>query len=375
MTLREAYFAAWRYDLGLPFDQDGDGLPDYWERRHFKDLSAPAEGDTNQDGITHLDEARLFLGPRETDADGDGLSNADEIAHVPPLNPTLADTDGDTLSDGDEVNVYQTDPHAEDTDSDGFTDGSEVRFGGDPTVSEIVPSGEALVAIYDDDLMVHFDFESSDNATVINRGELGGRGKIVGEESYVIRETEGGGESRALNLAPDPNDSERLSYMETNYRLDQLGFAADGGELTVALWLRTHGDHRGTFLSAAQFFGKEPAVSFQVWSEQQNGLSPLRLSLSGGSRFLSATTFDAVQPRRWTHVVWTEGSDGRSIYVDGNRLSTRSGDIGFLDGASTVWLGVQRGLSGVDFPFEGALDDVRIYRRVLPENVIKAFAR
>jgi hypothetical protein len=29
----------------------------------------------------------------------------------------------------------------------------------------------------------------------------------------------------------------------------------------------------------------------------------------------------------------------------------------------------------VDFPFEGALDDVRIYRRVLPENVIKAFAR
>lgn len=30
LDVREAYFAVWQYDLGEPFDADGDGLPDYW---------------------------------------------------------------------------------------------------------------------------------------------------------------------------------------------------------------------------------------------------------------------------------------------------------------------------------------------------------
>jgi hypothetical protein len=36
LETREAYFTAWQYDLGAPFDWDGEELPDYWERRHFK---------------------------------------------------------------------------------------------------------------------------------------------------------------------------------------------------------------------------------------------------------------------------------------------------------------------------------------------------
>lgn len=64
------------------------------------------------------------------DTDGDGLTDAEEVALGTDLN--LADTDGDTLNDGDEVNTYGTDPLLADSDLDGFDDGEEVAAGTDP---------------------------------------------------------------------------------------------------------------------------------------------------------------------------------------------------------------------------------------------------
>jgi pSer/pThr/pTyr-binding forkhead associated (FHA) protein len=64
------------------------------------------------------------------DADGDGLTNCEEIAlGTDPYNP---DTDGDGLMDGEEilasgVRPHNTDPKNPDTDGDGLSDGSEVR--------------------------------------------------------------------------------------------------------------------------------------------------------------------------------------------------------------------------------------------------------
>jgi len=64
------------------------------------------------------------------DADGDGLSDADEVRiGTDPRNP---DTDGDGLADGFEVFVYGTDPTAIDTDGDGTYDGAEYALGSDP---------------------------------------------------------------------------------------------------------------------------------------------------------------------------------------------------------------------------------------------------
>lgn len=64
------------------------------------------------------------------DADGDGLTDAEEVSlGTDPANP---DTDGDGLSDREEVRTYETDPTNPDTDGDGFEDGAEVAGGYDP---------------------------------------------------------------------------------------------------------------------------------------------------------------------------------------------------------------------------------------------------
>jgi len=51
-----------------------------------------------------------------------------------------SDVDGDGISDADEITLYGTNPYVADTDSDGFTDFEEVELGSDPVDASSVPS-------------------------------------------------------------------------------------------------------------------------------------------------------------------------------------------------------------------------------------------
>ena len=64
--------------------------------------------DSDQDGLTDEEEAKLGTNPNDPDSDHDGLT------------------------DREEVKVYKTDPLKADTDGDGYPDGIEVKNGYDP---------------------------------------------------------------------------------------------------------------------------------------------------------------------------------------------------------------------------------------------------
>ncbi|WOO43031.1 pectinesterase family protein [Rubellicoccus peritrichatus] len=97
----------------LPWDQDTDGIEDWWEA--FYDLDDP-NADLENGGI------------------GDGLTNLEEF--IAGSDPTVSDTDGDGLSDVYEVNTIFTKPYLVDTDSDGMGDYIEDFYGLNPLVDD-----------------------------------------------------------------------------------------------------------------------------------------------------------------------------------------------------------------------------------------------
>lgn len=59
--------------------------------------------DSDRDGLTDEEEARLGTDSNNTDTDQDGLTDREEV-RVYTTDPLITDTDGDGFKDGDEVN-------------------------------------------------------------------------------------------------------------------------------------------------------------------------------------------------------------------------------------------------------------------------------
>ena len=119
-------------DLETPDDSDWSDEPTDPDQTEETDDSIPESdpyADSDNDGITDVNEANYGTDPDNPDTDGDGIVDGEEVYFgTDPLNP---DTDGDGLDDGDE-NQMATDPLNPDSDNDGVLDGEEVQDGTDP---------------------------------------------------------------------------------------------------------------------------------------------------------------------------------------------------------------------------------------------------
>ena len=117
-------------------DTDGDGLTDVAETTtyHTNPANADSDGDGMQDGVEVTNGLDPLRDDAALDPDGDGLSNAEELAQG--TSPKNADSDYDGLADGVEVEVFGTAPTSYDTDADGLADGAEILKGSDPHLAD-----------------------------------------------------------------------------------------------------------------------------------------------------------------------------------------------------------------------------------------------
>ncbi len=99
-------------------DTDGDGLLDGFEI--LKLYTSPLKQDTNNNDTTDNQE----------DTDQDGLTNLQE--QVAETDPVLKDSDSDGLEDRIELEEFGTSPLLKDTDHDGLNDFGEYQVGSDP---------------------------------------------------------------------------------------------------------------------------------------------------------------------------------------------------------------------------------------------------
>ena len=96
----------------------------------LKDLSndlqeSPVSGSDKEADQQQTEEPEPIV-----DTDEDGLTDIEELRLG--TNPARVDTDFDGLSDWDEVKSFKTDPVNSDSDGDGYLDGIEVQNGYNP---------------------------------------------------------------------------------------------------------------------------------------------------------------------------------------------------------------------------------------------------
>ncbi|MEM7800981.1 MAG: protein kinase, partial [Chloroflexota bacterium] len=96
-------------------------------------LEGGSENDSDNDGLTDLQEEVAGTDPALPDSDFDGLTDGQEVLEF-GTQPNNSDTDGDFIPDGQEVNDFFTDPTSRDTDGDGIDDDDEIQAGTDPRV-------------------------------------------------------------------------------------------------------------------------------------------------------------------------------------------------------------------------------------------------
>ena len=124
----------------LDTDDDGDGVSDTDETTDGTD---PLDPDSDDDGLSDGEEAEDGTDPNNPDTDGDGTSDGDDDFPLDADEDTDTDRDGtgdnaDTDDDGDGVLDTDeisdgTDPLDSDSDDDGLSDGEEAEEGTDPT--------------------------------------------------------------------------------------------------------------------------------------------------------------------------------------------------------------------------------------------------
>ena len=102
----------------------------HWDEDSFGEWTLSIEDQGNGDTGTLLDwELNIYGTELNTDRDGDGLTNNDEVT-IYGTDPDDIDTDDDQINDGEEINIYGTDPLSIDTDDDDLEDGREILVNG-----------------------------------------------------------------------------------------------------------------------------------------------------------------------------------------------------------------------------------------------------
>mgnify|MGYP003297081960 FL=1 len=350
-------------------DQDGDGLPDFYEEKfadNLEDLNGNASGpgpgagtgDFDGDGLTDLDEyEETKTDPTKADTDDDGLSDGVETntgTYVSATNtgtdPKKADTDRDGLADGVETNTGElvdeentgTDPNNSDTDGDGYADGGEIIGGTDPNDEN---SKGVLPFPY-----LYLDFEGE----VADLSGNGNDGVVDGDVTFDVD---------GADLGPTPTTGASFNGGHLDFpSIDMNSMIRDfeDGSYTFACWMKPIGSAGG------QGF---------MWGQTQQGIhngirnGGLLHSAHWGADWNASTVLEADQ---WVHAVWTyDGAiDEATIYlngqVDGGPTAQRA-----PNGGGTFIFG---GRNNGEIPYNGHVDDIAIWREVLPESAIEALA-
>ena len=201
-------------------------------------------------------------------------------------------------------------------------------------------------------LVVAYSFDETEDVLVRDISGNANDGVLVG-----ATRTSTGKHGKALSLdgADDSVDLKRLDI-------------PDATGLTLSLWLKADDfdTYDARLLSKAT--GYQDQDHYWMLSTFSNNSVRFRLKANGSTSTLISSS-NVLKAGRWQHVAATYDGQQMRIYVDGQQVASKP-KTGIIDANSSVPASLANQPQG-SRPFDGLIDDVRIYNRALSATDIQ----
>lgn len=146
---------------------------------------------------------------------------------------------------------------------------------------------------------------------------------------------------------------------------------ADAATLEAWIYIDSYKPFGGLFHKGDSTSFNDEAYSLQFWSGNR-----LRLIVHNDSYARHVEVGSTLSTDRWYHIAAGWGPDGMFIYVDGELEASNSTVISAFNSDADLNVGAQlpENYNGSykNFPFDGKMDDIRIYNRALSAEEITA---
>jgi hypothetical protein len=292
------------------------------------------EVDTDGDGAPDdADNCIIAPNPNQSDVDRDGVGD-----RCDPDQGGDTDLDGDGLTESEELAIG-TDPNNPDTDGDSFSDGDEVTAGTDPLDPASFPE------VADPSLLVWYEFNANGGGTVPDSSVNGNDGSCtVGSTCPAFVAGDGQppgsydftGNGNYISL---PNES-------------AFDFTT---RFSVSLWMRSSTPVNWF----AQLIGKGDSAWAIERQERTNTLSFTTFAPSPHNLAGSTNVFDG----QWHHIAAVYDGTRKTLYVDGQVDAQALYSATLSTNNANVRLGFNSEFT--QGQYDGFLDDVRIFNRGL----------
>jgi hypothetical protein len=236
------------------------------------------------------------------------------------------------------------------------------RSGADGSMEDQGPTGDGPITAVSG-LVLHWRFDDPSGSVALDSSGHGFDGTYSGADlptpsTEVPPTTFANPGSR--HFVGTATNSVQLASMPAALRPTQA--------LTVSVWFRTTQTTRGDLVSHGGDY-------FIRWDVEDMEFVRRRPPGSASSLVSAAGVAPAANDGRWHHAAGVASVDGDTeIYLDGVRIDHDISRLPFTYAAAPSALIVGRAMSGGQ-PFDGWLDEVRIYDRALSAAEIQALAR
>ncbi|MCH2171016.1 hypothetical protein MK489_09555 [Myxococcota bacterium] len=347
-------------DLGDP-DDDNDGMPDVWEIEYAFDPmdDRDANLDADGDGMSNLNEFQTSGHPR--DGDQDGIRDSEDA--FPRDSTEWSDFDEDGVGDN-------SDP---DVDGDGMDDAWELLYELDPRD----PSDGNYDPDRDEASNLREFLEGTDPRQGVPLNALGIWRFDEGVESTVYDVSEREHHGRLSTHVPRVSGvtGQALDFTGTTTALVTVPHSADfenAKHWTLAAWIRPVA-RKTQFIISKLEYGFRDGIELSL--SGPTGLPYVRFNqASRGNDFkIFGATRYPTDGLTWIHVAATFDGENITFYTNGV-AETVVAAPDLIVGNNTRPLSIGASSSGKN-PFDGALDDVRIYARGLSSSEIDRIRR